>query len=49
MNRVTNGKTDKVLSKLLVNNSFKTVEWMSKREWSLLQSTADSPTKLEES
>ena len=31
MNRVTNGKTDKVLSKLLVNNSFKTVEWMSKK------------------
>ena len=31
MERVTNGKTDPVLSKLLVNNSFETVLWMKKK------------------
>ena len=31
MQRVTNGKTDPVLSKLLVNNSFETVLWMKKK------------------
>jgi tricarballylate dehydrogenase len=31
MQRVTNGKTDPVLSKLLVNNSFDTVLWMKEK------------------